>query len=248
MNDMITKGTGNSRFLKSSIPANITFAEFVTMLRNGTLPIDFNGLNADGIQTQGTPLNTATLLPNATAQKFALPNTAYPKDALDAVSLLTGWEDPTIRTAGALGQCYFNQSTGAIFKCIRVVRTENQYSYYWVEVAARTIQSITPTISKTSGNSTLAVTAAVKCGQVVELGLRFDITGSVAEGENIYVGTLSNYLPQAYISTASYYGVSTACAGVFRITAAGDIAFRLVKGSLSSGATMYAGLTYITEG
>lgn len=247
MNDMITKGTGNSRFLKSSIAADITFQDFVDMLRAGALPIDLNGLNNAGINQQGTPLNTATLLPNATAQKFGLPNTAYPKDALDALAMLSGYSDPTISTAGAVGQCYFNRNTGAVYKCIQVVKTENVTRYYWEELTTKTVETITPTISQTSGNCTMNITTACKCGQVVEMGFHFTITGNISAGEDIYVGTLSDYKPMAYISTASYYGVATPSGAVLRITGAGAIGFRLVTGSLSNGAEMYCGLTYITE-
>ena len=90
------------------------------------------------------------------------------------------------------------------------------------------------------------VTTAVMCGQVVEMGFHFFINGNVAAGENIWTGTLSNYKPETYISTASYYGVATPSAAVFRITGAGEMAFRLVSGSLSDGAELYCGLTYIT--
>ena len=108
------------------------------------------------------------------------------------------------------------------------------------------VTTISPTFTQSGGNSTLTVTAARKCGRVVQIGFNISITGNVAEGENIWSGTLSNYLPVAYISTASYYGVATPSAGVFRITAAGDVNFRLVKGALTNGATMYCGLTYLT--
>lgn len=108
--------------------------------------------------------------------------------------------------------------------------------------------AISPTISQTAGNSTLTVTEARKYGDVVQIGFYISVTGNVAEGENIWSGTLSDYLPVAYISTAAYYGVATPSAGVFRITAAGDMNFRLVKGALSNGASLYCGLTYITEG
>lgn len=109
------------------------------------------------------------------------------------------------------------------------------------------VKTINPTITQTGGNSTLTVTAAKKCGKVVQIGFNISITGNVAEGDNIYTGTLGNFLPVAYISTAAYYGVATPSAGVFRITASGEINFRLVKGALSNGATMYCGLTYITK-
>ena len=108
--------------------------------------------------------------------------------------------------------------------------------------------TISPSITQTDGNSTLNVTEARKYGDVVTIGFHITITGSVSEGENIWSGTLSDYLPTAYISTASYYGVATPSCGVFRITGSGDMNFRLVKGALSNGAEMFCGVTYITEG
>lgn len=72
MKDLVTLGSGNSRFLRSSIPANITFADFVSMLRNGTFPIDFAGLNPDGIIQAGTPINKATMLTDETGSAIGL--------------------------------------------------------------------------------------------------------------------------------------------------------------------------------
>ena len=66
MTDMIVKGTGNSRFLRSAIPADITFSQFVALLREGALPIDLAGLNDDGVEVKGTPLGKGTLLSDAT--------------------------------------------------------------------------------------------------------------------------------------------------------------------------------------
>lgn len=67
MKNMIIKETGNSRYLKSSIPADITFAQLVNMLREGTFPIDLNGINPAGIAQQGTALNKENLLSDAAA-------------------------------------------------------------------------------------------------------------------------------------------------------------------------------------
>lgn len=72
MKDMIPKGTGNSRKMKSSIPANITHEELVALLRSGEFPFDLNGLNPEGITQQGTPLNKATLLTDDTAQMLGI--------------------------------------------------------------------------------------------------------------------------------------------------------------------------------
>lgn len=59
------KGTGNSRYLKSvSDFKNLypTYDAFVEALVAGTLPVDLNGVNADGWETQGTPLVKHNLL------------------------------------------------------------------------------------------------------------------------------------------------------------------------------------------
>lgn len=70
MKDMIPKGTGNSRFMKSNIPANITHDELVTLLRTGMFPYDIGSINPSGIAAQGTPLNKASFLRDETAAAF----------------------------------------------------------------------------------------------------------------------------------------------------------------------------------
>lgn len=59
------KGTGNSRYLKSVSDFKSlypTYDAFVEALVAGTLPVDLNGVNADGWETQGTPLVKSNLL------------------------------------------------------------------------------------------------------------------------------------------------------------------------------------------
>lgn len=81
MKDLVPKGTGNSRLLRSSIPADITFAEMVTMLRNGTFPVDFAGLNADGVAVVGSAYNKANVLPDDVCTDLGIATTSEPKDA-----------------------------------------------------------------------------------------------------------------------------------------------------------------------
>lgn len=71
MQDFISKGNGNSRFLKSSLPTGTTWEDALAHLKNGDFPIDLNGINMDGITQLGTPLNKANLLSDATAAKFS---------------------------------------------------------------------------------------------------------------------------------------------------------------------------------
>ena len=77
MKDMIIKGTGNSRLLKS-VPDFLTryptYEDFVSALVAGTLPFDFNGVNADGIEQMGTAQSKANLLPDDVAEKLKLAN------------------------------------------------------------------------------------------------------------------------------------------------------------------------------
>lgn len=75
MKDLTIKGTGNSRYLKSVssfLTLYPTYEAFAQALVGGTLPIDLNGINADGIQQAGTPLTKANLLDDATAEKLGL--------------------------------------------------------------------------------------------------------------------------------------------------------------------------------
>lgn len=69
MKDMVPKGTGNSRYLKSVsnfMTLYPTYADFAAALVAGTLPVDFNGINSAGCDEVGTALNKANLLTDAT--------------------------------------------------------------------------------------------------------------------------------------------------------------------------------------
>lgn len=85
MIDSVLKGTGNSRFLKSAVPAGISWADALAMLQAGTFPIDFNGINAEGFQQVGTPLNKANLLKDATAAQIGLPPSTTPDGMFQAL-------------------------------------------------------------------------------------------------------------------------------------------------------------------
>ena len=78
MIDSVLRGTGNSRFLKSAVPAGTSWADALAMLQAGTFPIDFNGINTEGFQQVGTPLNKANLLKDATAAQIGLPPSTTP--------------------------------------------------------------------------------------------------------------------------------------------------------------------------
>nr|DAI02424.1 MAG TPA: hypothetical protein [Caudoviricetes sp.] len=85
MIDSVLKGTGNSRFLKSAVPAGTSWADALAMLQAGTFPIDFNGINTDGFQQVGTPLNKANLLKDVTAAQIGLPPSTTPDGMFQAL-------------------------------------------------------------------------------------------------------------------------------------------------------------------
>lgn len=70
MENLVPLGTGNSRFMKSNIPASTTLAQLIQMLNNGTFPYDIGPLNSAGISQQGTPLNKDTLFSAQTQAKY----------------------------------------------------------------------------------------------------------------------------------------------------------------------------------
>lgn len=86
MTDGIIKGTGNSRYLKSvanALTLYPTHESLMEALAAGTLPIDLNGINPAGWETQGTALNKANLLTDALCTALGLANTATPTQAMD---------------------------------------------------------------------------------------------------------------------------------------------------------------------
>lgn len=93
MKDMVPKGTGNSRFLRSSIAADITHEELVALLRSGKFPVDFAGLNSAGIQMQGSAYNKANVLPDTVCTRLNIPTSSEPKDAFLSLSNKGGWKE-----------------------------------------------------------------------------------------------------------------------------------------------------------
>lgn len=85
MIDSVIAGTGNSRYLRTSIPAETTWEEALAMLRAGTFPIDLAGINQEGFVTVGTALNSANLLKAAVLTALGLNEDATPSDAWEAI-------------------------------------------------------------------------------------------------------------------------------------------------------------------
>lgn len=70
MQDGIINETGNSRYLRTVAGIRQlapTYDAFLELLIRGELPVDLNGINADGWAQVGTALNKSNLLTDATA-------------------------------------------------------------------------------------------------------------------------------------------------------------------------------------
>lgn len=102
--DFLPKGTGNSRYLKSALPPGTTWEQVLTMLILGTFPVDFNGINANGIVDRGTPLNKANLLKDATAQRLGLTPANNPTidDAFNALQTTANQIDENVSDLSSL--------------------------------------------------------------------------------------------------------------------------------------------------
>ena len=98
MIDSVIAGTGNSRYLRTSLPDDTTWEDALTMLRAGTFPIDLAGINQSGFSTLGTALNSATLLKDAVCTALGLSTNATPSDAWEAVIALIDSVDETVVT------------------------------------------------------------------------------------------------------------------------------------------------------
>lgn len=72
MKDFVSKGQGDSRYLKSNLLEGTSWDAALALLRAGTFPIDLNGVNPDGYTQLGTALNKANLLTDATASALDL--------------------------------------------------------------------------------------------------------------------------------------------------------------------------------
>lgn len=96
MIDSVIAGTGNSRYLRTSISASTTWEDALTMLRAGTFPIDLAGINISGFTTLGTALNSDTLLKSAIITALGLEADATPSDAWEAVLALIDTKQDTL--------------------------------------------------------------------------------------------------------------------------------------------------------
>jgi hypothetical protein len=119
MIDTVLSGTGNSRYLKSSISAGTTWEDFLALIQAGTLPIDFNGINSANMTVKGTELNKANLMSDATASAIATATTASMtaastiNEALAAIAAVVGINAPQVATASYVGTGTFGADSSS---------------------------------------------------------------------------------------------------------------------------------------
>lgn len=128
MKNFVPLGTGNSRLMKSSIPAGTTWEQALAMLIAGTFPYDTGQLNAAGISQQGDPLNKNTLLKDATAQSYGGDETMVPDEVLAmlAGSLKVKQETTSVTLADVpLGYVFQLHENG---QAVDFIKVSNNYS------------------------------------------------------------------------------------------------------------------------
>lgn len=85
MKDFIQRGSGDSRYLKTSLPPETSWAQALALLREGKFPMDLAGMNPAGWLQLGTLLSKSNLLRDETAQLLGLTPDAVPDDAFRAI-------------------------------------------------------------------------------------------------------------------------------------------------------------------
>ena len=100
------------------------------------------------------------------------------------------------------------------------------------------------TITKTSGNSTATGTYA-KCGNIVMVNVAISTTGTTNSGDNIFVGTISNFTPAINTMLSGFLGSRSILAG---FGTSGTITVRNASASsISSGSSINVRGTFIAQ-
>lgn len=187
MIDSVLKGTGNSRFLKSAVPAGTSWADALAMLQAGTFPIDFNGINTEGFQQVGTPLNKANLLKDATAARIGLPPSTTPDGMFQALG-----------------------NTGELHVWRKTVVTSNDVpaGYTLGASAAKTLAKS----SENSGNSyaTFYISSSISVDDAGNVTMNSPATVDIWQGTDVYDSDEREILGKFI----KFYSVSNSVAGI----------------------------------
>lgn len=141
---------------------------------------------------------------------------------------------------------YYEQSYGGLHEV--VYQSEYQVSSIPSGAVMATpvpVQVIVPTLTKNSGNSSVYAVRVRRSGNVCQLTVGLDITGTTNNGYNFFTGTLSNApLPTVFSDGVGYiYGSAL----VMSIASDGYIEVRNCGAAFSSGSTIWISLFYFTD-
>ena len=128
-----------------------------------------------------------------------------------------------------------------------VTMTDNQLSSIpsgATEATYPPTTSSTPTITKTSGNSTASSVQFYRSGNVCHLSFSLTTSASTSVGSNVFVGTTDAPKP-VRSSMGATYNASTAL--ITEINNQGSIYVRVTGATLASGATPYCSVIYLTN-
>lgn len=210
MKDLIPLGNGNSRFLKSSIPEDITFEEFVQLFREGKFPVDFNGINPEGISQMGSAYNVANVLPEDVCNVLRI-NTeiSEPRDAF----LEIGQYNQYWWRRRLVGSGYV-ESLGEVTRVEILVASDNLGSSPIIIYDSITVNPSTGAITTNNAQSTLTRPSSsftsTWTSKLAGKYFRADPRSSTAQDAPLYYCPKQPNIVQEEGSGGSYFGYTDA--------------------------------------
>lgn len=222
MKDAILKGTGDSRYLKSKIPTGTSWEQALAMLNAGTFPVDLNGINAEGFQQVGTPLNKANLLKDAVVSKLGMTGDKTPNDMFgvlaDCGNLHVWRKTVTIaEEVPAVPAGYTLEDLGTI----RLYQVSGSLEYFFVRKTSSVSVSDGGVLSFTlesnyarydlrnTGDDYGFCDAIVnRAGQIVQFSTQDGYSGRLAEVARDTVLYISDGVSATYSQVDGYYGIT----------------------------------------
>lgn len=137
---------------------------------------------------------------------------------------------PGVPTGGTTGQILTKASA-------------SNYDTAWEDMELKW-QSVTPQITKRSGNATISESSAMKSGNLVMLSFRIQPTATASTGSDLFVGKIADPLIPVSTVIAPTYSGSTII--LLSINPAGDMYARITVANLANTYSMGWTLFYLT--
>lgn len=137
MQDFLPLGTGNSRFLKSSIAEDATWEQARDLFRKGMFPTDIGPVNDAGVAQKGDSLGKTTLLQDATAALFGGDTSMVPDEVFQKIHtelsgegyLSTKWKKIIEATGTKNQHAIIDLKTGMSSRKRYLIRFKNSNNY-----------------------------------------------------------------------------------------------------------------------